>query len=79
MFKNRINAVRKLGAATVGAVAGVAATSAHAAGNTAFDTISAAVDFSSVGTWVGVIGVAIIGIVMAFKAIDLGKRGVKKA
>lgn len=77
MFKNRINAVRKFGAATVGAVAGVAATSAHAAA--AFDTISAAVDFSSVGTWVGVIGVAIIGIVMAFKAIDLAKRGVKKA
>ncbi|WP_405124706.1 hypothetical protein ACEPMY_01260 [Ralstonia pseudosolanacearum] len=78
MFKNRINAFRKLGAATVGAVAVGAGTSAHAAG-TAFDTITASVDFSTVATWVGVIGVAILGICMAFKAIDLGKRGVKKA
>jgi hypothetical protein len=41
--------------------------------------IFAAVDFSSVATWVGTAGVAIIGIAMSFKGIDLGKRGVKKA
>lgn len=41
--------------------------------------IFAAVDFSSVATWVVTAGVAIIGIAMAFKGIDLGKRGVKKA
>ncbi len=41
--------------------------------------IFAAVDFTSVATWVGTAGVAIIGIAMAFKGIDLGKRGVKKA
>lgn len=41
--------------------------------------IFAAVDFTTVATWVGGIGVAIIGITMAFKGIDLGKRGVKKA
>ena len=41
--------------------------------------IFAAVDFSSVATWVGTAGVAIIGIAMGFKGIDLGKRGVKKA
>ena len=41
--------------------------------------IFGAVDFSSVATWVGTAGVAIIGIAMAFKGIDLGKRGVKKA
>ena len=41
--------------------------------------IFAAVDFASVATWVGLTGVAIIGITMAFKGIDLGKRGVKKA
>lgn len=40
--------------------------------------IFSAVDVSSVATWVGTIGVAIIGIVMAFKAIDLAKRGVRK-
>jgi hypothetical protein len=41
--------------------------------------IFAAVDFSSVEAWVVLAGVAIIGIAMAFKGIDLGKRGVKKA
>lgn len=43
------------------------------------DAIFAAVDFSSVALWVVATGVAIIGITMAFKGIDLGKRGVKKA
>ena len=41
--------------------------------------IFAAVDFTSVATWVALTGVAIIGIAMAFKGVDLGKRGVKKA
>ncbi|HRQ14967.1 MAG TPA: hypothetical protein PK205_16820 [Promineifilum sp.] len=41
--------------------------------------IFAAVDFTTVATWVGVLGVAVIGIRMAFKAVDLGKRGVSKA
>jgi len=41
--------------------------------------IFAAVDLATVATWVGSIGVLIIGIAMAFKGIDLGKRGVKKA
>jgi len=41
--------------------------------------IFAAVDFTTVAAWVGLTGVAIIGITMAFKGIDLGKRGVKKA
>lgn len=41
--------------------------------------IFAAVDFSSVAAFVALIGVAIIGISMAFKGIDLGKRGVRKA
>lgn len=41
--------------------------------------IFAAADFSSVNTWVIATGVLIIGITMAFKGIDLGKRGVKKA
>ena len=41
--------------------------------------IFAAVDFATVLTFVGGIGVTIIGIHMAFKGIDLGKRGVRKA
>lgn len=40
--------------------------------------IFAAVDLTTVATAVGVIGVAVIGIAMAFKGIDLGKRGVRK-
>ncbi|NNM80459.1 MAG: hypothetical protein HKM01_08410 [Gallionella sp.] len=41
--------------------------------------IFAAVDFTGIATWVGVAGIAVIGITMAFKGIDLGKRGVRKA
>lgn len=43
------------------------------------DLIFAAADFTDVAAWVGATGVVIIGIAMAFKAIDLGKRGVRKA
>lgn len=43
------------------------------------DAIFAAVDLTSVVAWVGATGILIIGITMAFKGIDLGKRGVKKA
>lgn len=41
--------------------------------------IFTAVDFTGIATWAGTAGVAIIGIAMAFKAVDLGKRGVRKA
>jgi hypothetical protein len=41
--------------------------------------IFAAVDLTTVAAFVGATGVIIIGITMAFKGIDLGKRGVKKA
>lgn len=43
------------------------------------EAIFGAVDLSTVAAWVGTCGIAIIGITMAFKGIDLGKRGVKKA
>ncbi|WP_271463541.1 hypothetical protein [Acidovorax sp. NCPPB 4044] len=43
------------------------------------DAIFAAIDFTKVAAAVGVIGIAVVGIAMAYKAIDLGKRGVKKA
>lgn len=43
------------------------------------DAILEAVDFSGVATWVGVAGLAIVGIAMAFKGITLAKRGVNKA
>lgn len=41
--------------------------------------IFASIDFSTVVAAVVVIGVAVMGIQMAFKGIDLGKRGVRKA
>ncbi|AOE85608.1 hypothetical protein [Pseudomonas sp. TCU-HL1] len=41
--------------------------------------IFASVDLTDVAAWVGATGVLIIGITMAFKAIGLGKRGVKMA
>lgn len=40
--------------------------------------IFAAIDLTAVVAAVVVIGVAVMGIQMAFKGIDLGKRGVKK-
>lgn len=43
------------------------------------DAILAAVDLGGVSLWVVASGILIIGIAMAFKGIDLGKRGVKKA
>ena len=38
-----------------------------------------AVDLATVATWVGATGVIIVGIALAFKGIDLGKRGIRKA
>lgn len=43
------------------------------------EAIFGAVDMTSVLTWLTAVGISIIGITMAFKGIDLGKRGVKKA
>lgn len=43
------------------------------------DAIFAAVDFSSVATFVGAGGVVIVGIAMAGKGITLAKRLVSKA
>lgn len=43
------------------------------------DAILAAVDFEGILTWVGVAGLAIVGFTMAFKGIDIAKRGVRKA
>ncbi|WP_434998674.1 hypothetical protein ACRZ5S_18785 [Vibrio scophthalmi] len=43
------------------------------------DAIWAAVDFTDIAAKVGAAGVAIIGIVMAYKAIQLAKRAVKAA
>lgn len=43
------------------------------------DAIFAAVDLSTVATFVGVAGVAIVGISLAYKGIQLAKRAVKVA
>nr|WP_314898796.1 hypothetical protein [uncultured Deefgea sp.] len=67
--------VRRFGSVVVGAAV---AAPAFAAGS-GIDTIFAAVDLTTVATWVVGVGVLVIGIAMAFKGIDLGKRGIKKA
>lgn len=41
--------------------------------------IFAAVDLSTVATFVGATGVVVVGIAMAFKGITLSKRAVNKA
>ncbi|WP_286291873.1 hypothetical protein [Methylomarinovum tepidoasis] len=41
--------------------------------------IFAAVDLSTVATWVASTGVVIVGIALAFKGITLAKRGINKA
>jgi hypothetical protein len=42
------------------------------------EAIFDAVDITTVATWVGTVGVLIIGVAMAFKGIGLGKRAVNK-
>lgn len=44
-----------------------------------FDAIFGAVDFTSVAAKVGAMGLAVVGIALAYKGIDLVKRGVRKA
>ncbi|MEL4178338.1 hypothetical protein [Roseateles sp. PN1] len=43
------------------------------------DDIFAAVSFAGVATFVGVAGVAIVGIALAMKGISLAKRAISKA
>jgi hypothetical protein len=71
-----MNIARKYGAKVAAGAASVLAVAAHATGP--IDDLFAAVDLSTVVAAVGVVGLAVIGITMAFKAIDLAKRGVRK-
>lgn len=75
------NQARKYGAKiAVGATGLVLSGLASAqAATDPFDSLFAAVDFSSVAAKVGVMGIAVIGIALAYKGIDLVKRGVRKA
>lgn len=52
---------------------------AEGSGSSALDQLFAAVDLSSVVTFVGGAGVTIIGIALAIKGISLAKRLVSKA
>lgn len=65
-----------LGASAL-ALSGVAA--AQSTSTDPFAALFAAVDFSTVAAAVGGMGIAVIGIALAFKGIDLVKRGVRKA
>jgi hypothetical protein len=64
----------------IGSIAAVCALlvsgSAYATGPV--DTLFAGVDLSTVTTSVTTIGVAVVGIVLAYKAIDLVKRAISK-
>ena len=72
---------KKYGARIAVGASGLALSGLAAAQTAAspFDALFAAVDFSSVAAKVGVMGVAVIGIALAYKGIDLVKRGVRKA
>lgn len=75
-----MNAEKRLSFMKKAAIGAAAATSAGVAGATGpIDTLLAGVDLSTVGTWVGTTGLVVVGIYLAFKGIDLAKRGISKA
>lgn len=61
----------------IGAGALFATSAAHATGGPV-DTLFAGVDLSNVTTNVTTVGTAVIGIVLAYKAIELVKRAIHK-
>lgn len=69
--------MKKLQLASIIGVAGVLASgAAHATGPV--DTLFTGVDLSGVTTNVTTVGTAVVGIVLAFKAIELVKRAIQK-
>jgi hypothetical protein len=69
--------VRKYGAKIVAGGATLGALSmAHATGPV--DTLFAAIDLTTIAASVLGLGLLVVGITMAFKGIDLSKRGVRK-
>lgn len=68
---------RKYGSKIAAASVAAAALPSFAAGGP-IDSIFAAIDLSTVAASVIALGVLVIGVTMAFKGVDLGKRGVKK-
>lgn len=76
MFKTAFDKARTL---AVLATAGLVAASAHAApgDNPLLDALDA-ISITGIAAAVGVIGLAIVGIALAFKGPDLGKRVIRK-
>lgn len=68
---------RKYGSKIAAVVAAGAVAPAFAATGPV-DQIFAAIDLTTVAASVLALGVLIIGVAMAFKGVDLGKRGIKK-
>lgn len=68
---------RKYGPKIAAVVAAGAVAPAFAA-TSVVDQIFAAIDLTTVSASVLALGVLIIGVAMAFKGVDLGKRGIKK-
>ncbi len=75
-----MNFFKKLTTSATALVIGAfASVSAHAAGATdPVSQIFASIDLTTVGASVIALGVLVIGVNMAFKGVDLGKRGVRK-
>lgn len=76
MFKNAINTTRTL---AVLAASAIAAASAHAAAgdNPLLDVLNS-VDVTGIAAAVLVLALAVVGIALAFKGPDLGKRVIRK-
>lgn len=77
-FSERFDMNKAIQRGLVAAGVLVAGSAAHAAGSP-MDDIFAAVSFAGVATFVGVAGVAIVGIALAMKGISLAKRAISKA
>lgn len=77
-MKNARTLARKYGAKVV-AIGGALALAAPAFATTdPVGDMFAAISLGTVAAAVGAVGLLVVGITMAFKAIDLSKRGVRK-
>jgi type IV secretory pathway VirB2 component (pilin) len=74
-----MNIVRKFGAKIAAAsLATGAFVAAHAQTTTSIDTLLDSIDLSGTTTKVVAVGVLVLGIALAFKGVDLGKRATRK-
>ena len=70
---NKFTKLALLAVASIGS-----AVPAFAAGTDPISTMLASIDLTTVAVSVAAIGLLVIGVAMAFKGVDLGKRAVRK-